>query len=300
MAAIEFAGLETEIAEQLRLDTAKANQKAAIDRWINLTLEDIHGRADWFWTRERQVIQTVIDKTAGTVAVSISGTTVTGTSTAFASADVGKFIQFAASDDWYKITAVDSATSLTIEIEFNGTAALTTSTYIIRQFYYSLPSAEKVLTVSQKQTPRKLNIGHIRDFDTRNELAEQTRGPEDFFLWGLNSSNQLQFLVYPWPDEARNLEIRYKKKCTEDSISYFPEKWRHVILDGALVRGLKYVALGNPSFDRGAITLQIQQYEAGVAKMLADMEPESDSSSIMQNCEVAITPSGPDLPKDYA
>ena len=298
--AITFAGIESEVAAQLRLDLNKADQKSLIDRWINLTLEDIHGRHDWFWARERQVVQTVADKTDGTVAVALSSTTVTGTDTAFSSGDVGKFIQFSSNTDWYKITAVASATSLTIEKAFTPDTAATEDTYIIRQFYYSLPDAEKVLSAKHWGASRKLTVKHIREFDAVHARVASTGDPEDVFMWGLDSNGYLQYLIYPWPDSARNVEIRYKKKCTEDTVTYFPEKWRGVILDGALVRGLKYISVGNTSFNPALIDRAEAAYERGVGRMLADSEPESDLEGVVQSCEAALSPVGPELPDDYA
>jgi len=287
-----------EVASRLRLDTSSsATLLAMVQGWVNDVIEDVQGRHDWFWTLDRQIVQTVIDKTAGTIAVAASGTAVTGASTAFAASDVGKYINFAGSDDWYKITAVGSSLGLTIEGEFNGTTALTAATYTIRKLFYSLPAAEKLISAKQNQTGQDLVCINHKDFDAFLTFGDSTGPAREFAVYGVDSSGYLQFSIYPHADEAYNLEVKYKKKATEDSIEATPEKWRGVYIDGALTRGLEYIALGQTGFDRGLIALKAADYERGLIRMLGDAEPESDYHPVLMNRDVANAPRFPHLPE---
>ena len=160
MANFEFTlrNLIDEVASQLNLNGSQTKVKTIIKRWINLSQQEMFGVDDFPWTWDREVVQTVIDKTAGTVSINAGATGVTGVSTAFGSSDVGSFIQFSSTDDWYKITAVASATSLTIEKAYVGTTNLSAGTYTIRKFFYTLSAnADRLLSGKQAVTPIKLS-----------------------------------------------------------------------------------------------------------------------------------------------
>lgn len=289
MSTMTFLTLQQEVRSRVRLDLTDTNLATLIKRWINQSQQEIWSKYDWPWALEREIVQTVADKTAGTVSVSAGGTTVTGSSTAFASADVGKFIQFQGSNDWYKITAVASATSLTIEASYNATSALSAGTYTIRKFFYSVSSSvEKVLSVRQVQSPHKLTLVHFRDFDAKVPHVTSTGKATSLVMWGYDSSDNWQFSVYPSPDAAYNLEVRFKKKSTDMSadsdVSDIPEKWHStVLLDGALYRALEYAR--SDMSDRRAET-KYQQFRAGIDEMIADAEPgSSDHHPILQSQE---------------
>lgn len=285
--ALTFANMQSEVANQLRLDTADSNILTLIKRWINLTIQEVHSRSDWWWDQDREIVQTVIDKTAGTVDVSAGGTTVTGTSTAFASADVGKYIQFSSSDDWYKITAVASTTSLTIESAYLGTAALDDGTYTIRQFYYGCSSSvEKVLSVTQSVTRQKLKVIHFKDFD--HSLLFQDGSGDAFLMavWGRDSSGNVQFAVYPYPDTALNLELKFKKTqadlSADDDEPRIPNNWRWVILTGTLKRGLEYSRTDHN--DRRAEG-KGREFEDALKMMLGDAHQTDDYHPVLQSRE---------------
>lgn len=289
MSALTFLTQQQEVASELRLDLTNADQLTLVKRWLNQSQADIWSRYDWQFALDREIVQTVVDKTAGTVSVSAGGTSVSGSSTAFdTTADVGKYIQFSSSDDWYKITAVSSTIALTIEAPYVGTSALSAGTYTIRQFFYSVSSnVEKVLDVRQATTPIKLEMVSYRRFDLFRPNPEATASPSLCVVYGYDSSNNWRFSLYPSPSSIINLEIRTKKKPTDLSangdISAIPEKWHStVLIDGALYRGLNYVRTGDT--DKRAEFKQ-REFEEGISRMMADAEPESDYHPVMDNSE---------------
>ncbi len=294
--ARDFASVVSEAAFRLRLGTADAAINTAVTGWANDVIQDVHGRHDWFWALDRQIVQPVADITTGTVSISAGAQAVTGSSTAFAAADVGKFIRFQSSNDWYKITAVTDATTLTIEAPYTGTSALSAGTYLIRKIFYSLPSAEKIVGMKQAQTWRDLVCINHKDFDTFLTYADSTGKATLFCVYGQDSSNNIQFNIYPFADAAYNLEVKYKKKAVQDTLAGIPEKWLGVYLDGILARGMEYVALGQPEFARRAIDEKKSDYERGIMRMIGDSEPESDYTAVLMNRDTARAPLGPRLP----
>lgn len=294
---LSYADVATEAAGRLRLDQNDSSLSTLINGWVNQTIQDIHSRHDWFWALNRAIVQTVIDKTAGTVSVSAGATAVTGSGTAFDSLDEGKFIQFQNSNDWYRISSVSSATALVIEGGYNGTSALSAGTYSIRKLFYSMPStAEKILTVTQAQTWKKLRPIHFRDYDTLNTFSDSTGKATAYFVYGLDSSGYLRFSIMPHADEAYNLEVRFKVKATESALTLVPEKWRNVYVDGTIMRGLEYIAIGQPEFMNSLVRNKRLEYEQGILRMLADEGTESDYHPRLMSSEAPVSLPTPRLP----
>lgn len=297
-----FLELQQELAARGRLDLNEGNQATLVKRWINQSQQEIWGRHDWPWALDREIVQTVIDITAGTVSVSAGGQAVTGASTAFTSADIGKFIQFSSSDDWYKVTAVSSTTALTIESPYLRTSALTAGTYKLRKVLYNTSaSVERVLDVRQTITPAKLTLIPYRTFDQYRPSVTAESDPTAYVLYGMDSSNRWLFSLHPNPDTALNLEVRFKKIATllslDADVSVIPVQWHSTVLfDGALYRGLEYARTGDN--DKRAEFKQ-RQFEEGISRMVAECEPESDSHIVLRNNDRLLQRFGPMLPNDF-
>ena len=266
--------------------------------------KEIWAEADWYFSLDRQIVQTVVDKTAGTVDVSAGGTTVTGTSTACASTNVGSFIQFSSSNDWYKITAVAGATSLTIEIAYVGTSNLDDGTYTIRRMFYSLGSTvEKLLSARQAISPTFIDMLHYRDFDIYRPNPTSTGNPDSLVVYGLDSSGNMQFTLYPFPSAIENIEVRFKKLYTDLSAdsdtSSIPAKWHEtVMIDGAIWRAFQYQSTGQAAEETRAMFAR-KRFESGLAKMLAQQDIDTSRHDIIVARDQARTTLGPILPYKY-
>ena len=298
-----FLTMQQELAARLRLDLNVSDQATLAKRWLNMGYRDLWNAYDWPWAREREIVQTVIDKTAGTVDVGVSGTTVTGTSTAFASDDVGKFIQFSSSDNWYKITAVASTVSLTLEAAYVGTSALDDGTYTIRKVFYALSSSvERILDMRQAETPALMVPIHFRDFDLLRPDPTSTGKGRAYAVWGIDSSGNILFQIFPHADAAYNLEVRYKKKLTELSSDsdepLIPTKWHHLLVEAGLARGLEYVRTDHT--DRRA-ELKKAEVRGLLQEMIEEAEPDqADYHPIIQSRETRTSPIAmPRLPEQY-
>ena len=301
---MNFLTQQQEVASQLRLDLTQSDIATIIKRWLNQAQQEIWAEADWYFALDRQIVQTVADITTGTVSISAGGTTVTGSSTTFSASDVSKFIQFSSSADWYKITAVASDTSLTIEAAYTQTTALSAGTYTIRKFFYSVDSTvDKILSARQAISPLFLDVVHFRDFDIFRPDPTSTGNPNLMFVYGLDSSNNIQFTVYPWPDAIINIEVRYKKVATDLSadgdVSLIPAKWHSTaMLDGALYRGLRYLSNGNADMERKAEAMRID-FKVSLRKLVEQQNIDESYHAVIQNRDVLTSPIGPSLPYKY-
>jgi len=295
-----FSTQQAEVASHVRLGTSDTNLATLIKRWLNQAGKEIWARADWNFSLDRQVVQTVADKTDGTVSVSSGGQTVTGSSTAFTSLDVGKFIQFESTHDWYKITAVASTTSLTIESPYTDTSALSAGDYTIRKFFYSMGSTcEKILTARQSISPSFLHVCHFREMDIFRPDPTTTGSPIVMAVFGLDSSNNIQFTPWPWPDAVENLEIRFKKNyvdlSADSDVSLIPEKWHAtVMIDGAISRAYRYAAADEAGFKRAALARQ--QFEQGMDRMLAEQDVDVSYHPVLETRDMLNDTIGPRLP----
>jgi hypothetical protein len=302
MSDIAYLEMQQEVAQMCKMSLDDATQLSQIKRWLNIAQEDINSRATWPWLESREIVQTVADKTAGTVSISASGTTVTGTSTAFASTDVGSYIQFSSSNDWYKILTVTPATSLTIEKPYVGSTALTDGTYTIRKVYYSLSSSvDKVLTIRQATTPIKMSTFSYRMFDLYIPDITATGSPEACMMFGMDSSRNWQFFLHPIPDEVLNLEIRTRLRSTDMSAdadySNIPAKWaKTVLLAGAIWRGMEF---NRASREDIRADKWYGIYERGIERMMADISVSEDEHHVLQSNEVGGREAEIRYPENY-
>lgn len=245
-----FLVLQQELADRLNIDQTVTANGTRLKRWLNFIQNDIASRYPFEWLYARTMVQTVADKTAGTVAVTNGATSVVGTSTAFAAGDKRKFIQLEGDTNWYEVTAVASQT-LTIDPAFAG-ATLTAGTYKLRQVYYNLPTnLFQVFDVRQANTPLKLTQLGIWTLDQFQPDIQTTAPPSGYHLFrddpdtAATSAKQRQISFFPSPDDEYNMEIRYIYQLTDLSadgdIPILPVPYHSVMLDGAEWLGAKFL-----------------------------------------------------------
>jgi hypothetical protein len=285
MANLTLADLQNEVYAHTGIastdtDTNGTTMSANVLRWLNYVQQDIQSRWPWPWAYGREAVATIPDYTTGTVSVSASGTTVTGASTAWTTThgDGTYFIQFAGSNDWYRVSARVSTTSLTLEIAFQGTANLSAVTYILRKFLYSTSStADEIIDVRNWGTPIKLIQCDLRTIDLINPMVQSTSPGYAYLMFGTDASGNLQFIPYPFPNDQRLFEFRTKKRPTDfvlttDSPS-IPNKYAHVIAWGGIALGFAYLR----KFE------EANAWNAKVEARINQMKAEYRQSEDMQN-----------------
>lgn len=249
--ASSFLTLQTETADRLNLDLSVSANATRIKRWINLAINDIASRANFDWLYQRCYIQTVVDKTAGTVSVGLAGTTVTGVGTAFAATDKRSFIQFSGDTNWYEVTVYTSATSLTITPALAGTA-ISGGTYTLRRVYYDLPAdLRDIYDARQSNTPAKLTNLGIFTLDTFQPDINKVSVPNCYYTFrndpdtAVTAAKQKQIAFFPVADAVYNIEVRYFFDQTDLSgdtdIPQMPVANYEAILAGAEWLGNKFL-----------------------------------------------------------
>lgn len=288
---MDFSTLQSECFVQLGVDSSDTNNITLVKRWINIVQQDMAGRWPWNWLRGREAIATIADITTGTVSVSAAGTTVTGVGTAFAATDVGKFIQFQGSNNWYEVTARASTTSITIGVAYQGTTSLSAGTYILRKFFYSLSSAaDRIIDIRNWTTPLKLIEVDPTTLDDLRPNPESSGSSSAFIAYGYDTSGNLQISPYPFPNDARVLEFRTIKRAVDLSASgdlpVIPAKWHHIIVFGALALGFAYLR----KFD--ASGFWNAEYEKKLGDMLRQQRTSESDQPVLKSIDsVAVSPS---------
>lgn len=277
---MDFSVMQTECFMQLGLDASDSTNISNVKRWLNMAQQDIAGRWPWNFLRGREAITTIADITTGTVSVSALGTAVTGVGTSFAAADIGKFIQFAGANDWYEVTARSSTTAITIGTAYQGTTNLSGGTYLLRKFFYSLSSsADRIIDIKNWNTPLKLIDIDPRTLDDLRPNPQSAGTSSAFIAYGYDSSGNLRISPFPFPSDARLLEIRTIVRLadlTGTQTSALPAKWHHIMIMGALALGFAYLR----KFD--ASRFWNDGYEGKIAVMMKQERTSEDDQPILK------------------
>lgn len=264
-----FLVLQQELADRLNIDQTVAANATRLKRWLNLIQSDIASRYPFEWLYKRAYVQTIVDKTAGTVAITNGATAVTGTSTAFAAIDIRSFIQFEGDTNWYEVTARASTTAITIGNAFQG-ATLTAGTYTLRTVYYDLPSdLFSVFDVRQSKTPRKLTALGLWTLDSYQPDISTVGVPTGYYLFrnspdvAATSAKQRQMAFFPSPDDEYNIEVRYLMSLTDLSadgdIPQMPIPYHTLLVDGAEWLGAKFLNDANEDTLKKSYEFAVQQ-----------------------------------------
>lgn len=282
--------INTEVGDRLNLDmTITANRTRAV-RWANLIQNDIASRYQWPWLMTNTFVQTVADYTTGTITGSAGSTSLTGSGTTWTSSNpnmTNAYIQPANDTNWYQVSTVGGATSITLSTAL--TQAVSAGTYILRTTYYDLPAnCWKVFDVRQTNTPRKLTRLGIYTLDYYQPDINTTSQPTGYFLFGedpaisASASKQTQIGFFPCPDAKYNIQVRYFLNLTDLSsdtdIPLIPVAYTNVLIDGMEWLGSKFLN------DPGEANCK-NMYEAGLQKMIEAESAHDDYFPILQSSD---------------
>jgi hypothetical protein len=285
MANLAFSDILLDVYAVCGFDSSDATLVTNVTRWANYVQQDLCARWPWSFMLGREAIATIPDYSTGTVAVSASGTTVTGTSTVFTTThgDGSYYIQFSGANDWYRVSARASNTSLTIETAYLGTTNLTGSSYTLRKIFYSLSStADRILDVRNWDTPLKMVQVDPRGLDGIRPNPQSSGPSYGYMTYGYDSSGNLQISPYPFPNDARLFEIRTHKRPTDGSIS-IPNKYAHIIAWGTNALGFAY----KQDFEKAA--LWSQKFEQKINDMKKQDRQSEDYAPVLQSIDSNFT-----------
>lgn len=285
MATNTFLSLYTELGDRLSLDSTQTSYKTKLQRWLNMSQQLISGRFPFTWQLGREIVQTVVDKTAGTVTFTNGSTTAVGNGTSFTTSDGYKFINPTSSVNWFQITNVSGQT-LTLDVAYNETTV--SGPYTVRQRYYDLTSnVERVFDITQTDTNEKLTQMGIWTTDTYQPDQFEVSVPTSYYLFGQDPTVAVsaqpirQISFFPYPDAIYNMEVKYLKYISDLSndtdIPVIPQQYFPVLLQFAEYYGQKYI--------NGDDSKALEQAEMLMGKMIEQESSHDDYFPVLSSTD---------------
>lgn len=255
--------MQQELATRLgAFDQTVAADAVKLKRWLNRAYRFVMGEANWVFSTDYEIIQTITDITTGTVDVTAGGSTLTFSSGPADSVS-GRYIKFSTADDWYKITAHTAAsTSATISPTYGQTSNLTAGTFTIRKLLYATTTPfDSYLDIKKTVSPGRLTSLNRSDSDFFLSLYLETGEPLSYVMGPLDSSNNLQFSLANPPSSVINLLVRGIKRISDMSadsdVPTAPDRWHDLIVDFGAHYGFMSTndARAKAAYDLGKIKL---------------------------------------------
>jgi len=259
-----FGDLYTDLLNRVRVSTSVSATVEQAKRYINIANHDIHLGFDYKfpWCERQLYIHTKAPYTTGTVSVNRGSSTITGSSTAWNTANSfnennmvasGKIL-FAGEDVVYKIGTVSSDTSATLWRNYIGEADLSGSAYTYFEDEYSLYSGFLRLVDLQVFSPA-MGIAHIprNEFRRRFPVVKVSGRPRyacilDTLTSVTNATPVRKVLFYPYPDKVYMIPYTFvtgnlavtsagsvlTSMSSDTDVPIIPLRYRHAIVYHAL------------------------------------------------------------------
>ncbi len=228
-------------------------------RALNRVLRVLSGVQDWRFLRAEGEIITVAEYTQGTIRVTNGSTTVTGQDDtaisgtllpAWTSTMVGRALVANGTPLIYRIASVDSATSLTLDREWQGTTTDGTTdapdlNYKILQDRYDMPAdmdrpADEDWTLFTETATQPVKVVDPASLRARRMARMPTAtidDPDMVTLWMHDSQGEHRVAVLdPFPKSQRVISFEYQKvhpvidRDTQRIL--FPPRYEEVVADG--------------------------------------------------------------------
>lgn len=166
------------IAEIVEKISNVQNKRTLVDQSIQIALQRVAEYHDWpYYIQDKGVIETVDDYSTGTVAITNGTKTVTGTSTVFTAAMVGRKIRINDGNPYYRIASFTSTTEIALEDNYQGDTE-TAATYTIFKDEYRLASdVDKYKLLRQAENNVSIFSLHPSRFDERFAMPRSYADP---------------------------------------------------------------------------------------------------------------------------
>ena len=197
--------------------------------WIQ---DDICSRYDFSWLKKYGYINTNVVYDTGTVTCTTDSATVTGDSTTFTSAMVGRLFKVDDEESYYEISAYVSTTEITLSSTYIGTTAAGSSYNIYKTDYPLATDFKKMIWVKQVVTDAKLvNIPEtiMNDYYPDMFIRGEDNTVDSYSLTGLDASGYYTMRLSPIQTTRKQIYYQYIKQLstinTTGAESSIPTKW---------------------------------------------------------------------------
>lgn len=232
--------------EALKLPHGAGTDKVTLNRLINTRRREILDQMGFTRREKTDNIITVAEYNTGTVEFTQGSDTITGTGTTWTSAMTGRRIRKFGENSYYTFTYV-SGTEGTLDRVYEGDTDSEAS-YSLTLSNYALPSDLDVLW-SIKNIHTGTDMGEIsRELLDQKDPSRLLVGePCEWSHFDEDSNGLPQVELYPTPQYARQLPIRYKFK---DELAASSDALQGFESPGAILAGVEadlYALAGQPA-----------------------------------------------------
>lgn len=186
-----------------------ATNEAAVAKWmVNEAVQDVATVFPWSWLEKEWQVTTIASYSTGTVTVTNNSTAVTGSGTTWISNHVGGHIRVADGDHYYRISAVGSATTITLDTAYVGTTA-SGATYEIYKDEYDLGTdVWSVVSARYMDTPIQVVNEDAYHFDWLHPDPNAKANPTTMVMFGTTSPSTWRVKFYPIPTSAAQIYVK--------------------------------------------------------------------------------------------
>ena len=200
--------------DRLSLISAGHKTESEIGDLINRVHQEECENYDWHDRFKKDLIASVAVKTDGTISLAQDSAAVIGSSTAFASTDVGSYFRPGSDEVLIEISSFTSTVAITLATSWPG-SALSGSSYELFPLFYSLPSdCYEVLNISRQGVPViKKSRTEFHIWDPSRQSSASTS-----LFWapaGVDSSGYMRVEFWPHNTDAVLYDLEYKAGHTD-------------------------------------------------------------------------------------
>jgi hypothetical protein len=238
---------------------------------LDFIQEDICSRYDFSWLKDYSYINIIPVYDTNTVTVTQDSATVTGASTVFTSAMVGRLFQIDGEDNWYEISAYVSPTEITLASNYTGTGSGGLSYAIYKTDYPLASDFKKMIWVKQLLTPANMTAIPEAPFNQFfPDIFERTidEDPDAYILTGIDTSGYYTIRFTPIQTTRKQIYYCYIKQLptinTTGAISKIPTKWHDAFV--FMLNVFVFNLIDIPS----KATINNNLYEQTIARMIEE------------------------------
>lgn len=258
-----FSDLYTDLLQRMRLNTSVAASVEQAKRYINIALHDMHLGFDYKfpWCERQTYLQTKAPYSTGTVTIAKGASSITGTGTAWNTANAfgvtnavasGKF-KIEGINTIYKISAISGDTSATLWQRFQE-ESVTGATYEYFEDEVSLGTAYlRPIDLTMFSPAMGIQLISRAEFRRRYPVVNVKGKPKvaciiDTVSSGTNFTPIRSAVFYPYPDAAYSIPISYisanlaisaagvaaTSLSADTDVPIVPLRYRHAIIYHAM------------------------------------------------------------------
>lgn len=296
-----YKEIQDEVKRRATRDQAGTQFDVAIKNVINTSLLRINRENLWRNMRRTTKISTVTSYTTGSGAVSVTNgsknVTITGATLLTDNIQINRYIKFSGSAQYFKVVTITGETTLTIDIDFDGTTSTSNTYSIFPQCEYNLPpqvTHRCFIWHRNYGYPYQLSYATEQEFYMSGCQDVTTGVPTYYRMWSTDMvKNQLKSSSVIRIQSSSTLDTN-KKVIVYGLINGLPESETIITNSGdgtTPVSGLKTFdagsieRIGKNTSTKGQITV-----DANSGNTILTIIPSGNSTSGVQYNKISIQP----------